>query len=380
MTVPKAPAAHTQRVAIIAGDAGNVLRNRIELIRRITAARHQVTVLVPSMTSAEAAVAVEVQASVAFRIEAFGDGGASFRPQATTEKALASRLRALAPHVALVTADVLSPAVRACRTDGAMRVVAHVNRLDAIMPDDRSPGWLAGRRLRQALAAVDALVCHNREDARRVTALDALPTGAPVTIVPGAGIDLERFAAAPLPVLDGGITVLMVARFDRRSGVLDYCEAARRLVARHPGMRFLLSGHEMRSTDGLDPQGLTRRYPFVEIVPPDADIAALLASAHLYVQATWGEGMPRSLLAAAARGRPIVATDTPGCRDCVDERVNGVLAPPRDPDRLAEAIESVLKRPDLLPAMARASRHKAERRFDVHKVTAELVRVLGLER
>ena len=78
------------------------------------------------------------------------------------------------------------------------------------------------------------------------------------------------------------------------------------------------------------------------------------------------------------RGRPVIASALAGCRDAVDERVNGILVAPGDTAALSAAIESVLKRPDLIPAMSRASRLKAERRFDVAEVNRSVLAVMGL--
>jgi glycosyltransferase involved in cell wall biosynthesis len=89
--------------------------------------------------------------------------------------------------------------------------------------------------------------------------------------------------------------------------------------------------------------------------------------------------MPRPLLQALAAGRPIVTTNVAGCRETVDERVNGVLVAPRDPEALAEAMESFLRRPDLIPAMARASRGKAERFDSVAAVRRTMLGVVGIE-
>ena len=98
----------------------------------------------------------------------------------------------------------------------------------------------------------------------------------------------------------------------------------------------------------------------------------------MFVYPAHGEGMPGAVLEAMSMGRPIITTDTPGCRDTVDERVNGCLVPPGNPEALAEAMQSFLRRPELIAAMARASRMKAERRFDQRPVVAALMDVLGL--
>jgi len=166
----------------------------------------------------------------------------------------------------------------------------------------------------------------------------------------------------------------MIARKDASKGVVEFCKAARLVREKAPDTRFVLAGPD----GGLPASLLARYHDCVQILVDQADVRPLIGAAHVVVVPSWGEGMPRVLLEALAAGRPVITTDTPGCRDAVDERVNGVLVPARDASALAEAMLSFLKRPDLIPAMARASRAKAERRFDVRAVNAKLLEVLGL--
>jgi glycosyltransferase involved in cell wall biosynthesis len=88
--------------------------------------------------------------------------------------------------------------------------------------------------------------------------------------------------------------------------------------------------------------------------------------------------MPQPLLEAMAAGRPIVTTDVAGCRETVDDRVNGCFAEPREARSLTAAMESFLKRPDLIPSMARASRAKAERFCTIETVNRALLTALAL--
>jgi glycosyltransferase involved in cell wall biosynthesis len=84
------------------------------------------------------------------------------------------------------------------------------------------------------------------------------------------------------------------------------------------------------------------------------------------------------VLEALATGRPVITTDAPGCRETVVSGRNGLLVPPRDADALYEAMVSLLHRPELLPDMADASRRVAEEKYDVRKVSADLLRHAGL--
>ena len=201
-----------------------------------------------------------------------------------------------------------------------------------------------------------------------------------MTLVPGVGVDLAAFPAMPLPPLDAGLVFLMTAPLDRQSGIETYAIAAEIVAARAPKARFRLLAEpietEAAPSSGRD--GLITRLDQPGQRPSAADHRDALASAHVFVSASSRAGMPQPLLESLAASRPVIATDVPGSRETVDERVNGILVPPGNPAALADAMLSVLARPGLLAAMARASRLKAERRFD-GQVAGRLIReALGL--
>ncbi len=221
------------------------------------------------------------------------------------------------------------------------------------------------------------LVFHNRDDQRFLSELGLLPANIPSVVVPGSGIDLVAFPAAPLPPRDKGLVFLMLARLERRRGVLDYKTAAQRLKKAWPDAIFRFAGPVSGQPDFVSPDVLTEGGA-VEYLGHLDDVYPALAAAHVYVYPSYREGMPRSVLEALATGRPVITTRTSGCADTVDEMVSGCLVPPADADALAIAMQSYLRNPDLLPAGSRAARLKAERRFNVDDVNAALLRVLDL--
>ena len=79
-----------------------------------------------------------------------------------------------------------------------------------------------------------------------------------------------------------------------------------------------------------------------------------------------------------AMARPVITTDSVGCRETVIDGVNGFLVPIRDPQSLARAMERFIEDPVLVEMMGRESRRLAEERFDVHKINSEILRAMGL--
>ena len=268
----------------------------------------------------------------------------------------------------------MSTAAPAARKAGAARIISVITGLPA-GDFDPSDTRLSPRRIKTAFAASDALVFHNHDDPRRLASLDLITNRTSSVIVSGAGVDLDRNEPTPLPDVGPGLVYLMIAPLEHARGVSDYVKAASDLKSRAPGARFLLAGPEGHSNDAVSIEKI-RENSDIEYLGPADDARALLTQCHVFVYPSHAEGMPHTVLEALAIGRPIITTNAPGCRETVDEHVNGWLVPTGDSHALAAAMESYLKRPDLILAAARASRSKAERKFAEKDVVNDLMRVL----
>lgn len=370
MTDKGMPADGVRRVVIAGPEARSLTRMRGALIRELVARRHRVLALAPEMTEREAA-----------ELRRLGCEAASWTWKRSNlafldQRARIASARALiggwTPHSLLAYgAGVIEPMLTAGTGVKVGRVVGLVNGLDRHGSSERD--W---RGLRKAFAKASAAIAHNHDDRDRLVE-SIVPHGMPVTVVPGAGVDLDAFAARPLPPIAGGIVVACLAPLDRSRGVPEYCEAALALKKKAPAARFLLGGPPVPG-GGFPEKELARYAAAIEYLGPLDDVRELLAAAHVVVYPSHGEGMPRVVLEAMATGRAVVTTDTPGCRETVDDRVSGCLVPARDVAALAQTLEGLLKRPDLIVAMSRAARAKAERRFDERAVVHALLPVLGI--
>lgn len=193
----------------------------------------------------------------------------------------------------------------------------------------------------------------------------------------GIGVDLSDWPLAP-PVTQP-VTFLLAARLLREKGIVEYAEAARLVKARHPEVRFVLLG-------GLDPNPGGLGQPEVQAWvregllewPGHVAVKPWLAQASVYVLPSYyREGLPRSTQEAMSMGRPVITTDAPGCRETVDEGVNGFLVPVRDVPALVCAMLRFVETPALIETMGRESRRLAEARFDVRNINARLLEILG---
>jgi len=193
-----------------------------------------------------------------------------------------------------------------------------------------------------------------------------------------AGVDLRLFPATPLPPLDRGVMFLFAGPLDRRLGVQDFCEAARLLRTKNGNFRCLLAGPEVRGKHAFPLAELKRYREVVQYLGPQADPRPLMARTHVFVLPATGDAVPSALIEAVAMGRPVITTTARGCRVAVREGTNGILVPPGDPGALASGMARLLVRPDLIPAMSRASRALAESHFDSRRIHEQLLNALGL--
>ncbi|NIP87895.1 MAG: glycosyltransferase family 4 protein [Gammaproteobacteria bacterium] len=200
-----------------------------------------------------------------------------------------------------------------------------------------------------------------------------------VSVVPGSGVNLERFRAPAREPADPAF--IMVARLLREKGVAEFVQAARRLAARHPSACFRLVGPFDDNPSALRREELLALLGDgpVEYLGEVGDVREALGCAWVFVLPSYyAEGTPRSILEALAMGMPVVTTDTPGCRETVDEGHNGFVVPARNVPRLAEAMERFLLDPSLAQSMGRRSRQIAAERYDVRVINAGIMDAMGI--
>ena len=228
-------------------------------------------------------------------------------------------------------------------------------------------------------AVSDTVIFHNKDNRDFFLAEKLLKQPDKAVVVGGSGVDLTHFTPLPFePAVAEGLTFLLIARIVRYKGILEYARAAEALRGRYPDAKFLLAGYH--DANPLAYSGEEWRFiqAQVEYLGPSDDVRSLYKRAHVYVLPSYGEGMPRTVLEAMASERAIVTTDTYGCRDTVEEGVNGHLVPIRDWNSLAGAMERFLSGKSSYEAMGAASLERARQLFDVEQVNRDMMQALGV--
>lgn len=193
-------------------------------------------------------------------------------------------------------------------------------------------------------------------------------------LIRGAGVDVAAFAPVPEP--DGPVRVMLVARMIREKGVADFVAAARLLKGQ---AEFVLVGAPDEGNPNTVTEAELRGWEeegLVRWLGARRDVAALLAGAHIACQpSTYREGLPKAALEAMAAGKPLVATDIPGCREAVVDGVTGFLVPPGNALALAEAIKKLVDDPGLRARMGAAARARAVENFSDSIICAQTLLV-----
>jgi hypothetical protein len=195
----------------------------------------------------------------------------------------------------------------------------------------------------------------------------------------GSGVDLERFSPRVGPgIPHAGKCVLFAGRLLHEKGIREFVEASRLCRDRGIDARWVVCGSaDPGNPSAVDPVTLRRWQDetFVEFLGHVDPLDDRLAEADVVVLPSYREGTPRALLEAAAMGKPIVASDVPGCREVVVHEENGLLVPARDPVSLADAVARLLGDDALRAAMGQAGRERMIAHFDERQVVSQTVRV-----
>jgi glycosyltransferase involved in cell wall biosynthesis len=242
----------------------------------------------------------------------------------------------------------------------------------------RDPKALLIRPVLAALARLlfnhrlSAVLVQNPDDSAAVQALGVATDR--VHLIPGSGVD--TVAIQPLPEPPGEVTAAFVGRLLDDKGVRPLVEAQALMTRRGESVRLLIAGDRDPANPASIPaaeiEGWQHR-PGVECLGQVSGIEKVWARAHVAVLPSRREGLPKSLLEAAAFGRPIVATDVPGCREIARHDVNAFVVPPDDPVALADAIAVLARDPALRARLGAAGRAMVEAEFSSARIGTDIV-------
>ncbi|CAM4300739.1 glycosyltransferase family 4 protein [Vreelandella rituensis] len=189
----------------------------------------------------------------------------------------------------------------------------------------------------------------------------------PTTVLPGSGMDTSRFTFSPLPN-PTPFTFVMIARLLGDKGVREFVQAAGQVRAVYPDCRFWLIGPHGASNCTAITEAEVQHWQaegVIEVLGEQGDVRPFLKQSHVLVLPSYREGMPRTVLEAAAMGRPAIVSDAPGCRQAVVAGKTGWLCEVKSADSLAQCMETCIAMPRAeLQAAGKAARVRIEEEFD----------------
>ena len=197
-------------------------------------------------------------------------------------------------------------------------------------------------------------------------------------VVDGSGVNLERFKRNDLPKEN---VFLMVSRILKLKGVKEYFEAAKIVKEKYPKTEFLYVGAEDKTQAALKLEEVQEYMDnkIVNYCGETSDVPFYIQKCSAFVLPSYyREGIPRTLLEALAMGRPIITTETVGCKETVVDGVNGFFVPIKDSKALAEKMIYMIENRDKLQSMSDKSFEYCKERFDVNIINKRMLEIMKI--
>lgn len=365
------------RIAIIANSSWYLYNFRLNLMQTLMAAGHEVVAVGPPDDYVGKLVAAGV------RHRAIPLAGASVNPlrELTTVWALHRLFRSEGIEAVLsYTPKGNIYAAMAAAMNG-LPTVPNVSGLGRVFIRRSPLTWVVTQLYRLTFGRATRVFFQNQDDLDLFVGMGLVGAGKAERL-PGSGVDLARFASAGQggAAGRGNFAFLLVARLLWDKGVGEYVEAARKVRRQYPAAEFRLLGF----LDVQNPSAIPRAQVaawvaegVVNYLGSTDDVLPYLHAADCVVLPSYREGVPRTLLEAAAMAKPLITTDAPGCRDTVDDGVTGFLCRLRDADDLASKMLRMIEmdRDDFV-SMGRRGREKMVREFDERVVIDRYLNVV----
>ena len=268
----------------------------------------------------------------------------------------------------------------AARTVGA-KVINNVTGLGTAFIKRGPLTAIVTQLYRFAFRRSSTIFFHNLEDLELFVGKGIARRGQ-ARLLPGSGVDIERFKPrAGAAADDGAFRFLMVGRLLWDKGVAEYVDAARLVRRSYPDARFQMLGRVGADNRTAVPSEVLERWQaerIIDYLGESDDVRTAMEQADCIVLPSYREGLPRALLEGSAMGKPLIATDVPGCRDVVEDGNTGYLCADRSANSLAAAMSKMIETPaSERLKMGKLGRRKIEQEFCETRVIDLYIDALG---
>lgn len=229
--------------------------------------------------------------------------------------------------------------------------------------------FLITKLYRIALNSSNTQVIFQNENDKQIFIENKIIKSEQSLIIRGSGVDLETYKYLPEPA--GEKVIMFLARLLKDKGLVEFCDAAITLKKSGFKGRFVLVGDiDLHNPNSLTHEGLNNYISsgYIEHWGFSNSVAEVIAKSHLMVLPSYREGLPKSLIEAAACGRAVITTDVPGCRDAITPNKSGILIPAKSSKAIVSAIKLLCDNDDKRIEMGKKGRELAESCFDIADV------------
>ena len=375
-----------RRIALVSSYAPSLTRFRLDLIRAFIAEGHSVTAYAPendlavAETLAKEGCGFELLPMARTGTNPFSDFVLLFR--------MLRAFRKLRPDVLVaytmkpvIYGGIAARILNVPERHALMTGLGHVFSESCPSGSKRLIRNISVQLYRTALKGARFVFVYNGADEADIRAFSMIGETTKMIRVAGTGVNLNRFKQTPVP--QTAPHFLLISRLLADKGVREFVEAAKMLKASWPDAKFQIVGPMDANPNSIQAAEIEAwgQAKIVDYLGETQDVRPYLDSASVFVLPSYyREGIPRSILEAMAKGRPVITTTRPGCADTVEDNKSGYLVAPKDPVALANAMRVFLENPNRIAVMGGQARERAERVFDIHKINRHLLSEMGLIR
>lgn len=374
------------KVVLLGTVAASTINFRSELIRTLVAEGHDVYCFCTDFDDDSESIIVGMGAKpISYRLSRAGINPFADLKTISSIKAL---LEEIEPDVVLTffVKPVIYGSI-AARLAGVKHRYAMLEGLGYVFTDIPSGLSFKQKLLRKiqvslyrlALPCIDKLIFLNHDDPADLLEKNNLKAKS-VHVLGGIGLNLQDYPFTPTPV--DPVRFLFIGRLLAEKGIFEYVEAARLVKQQYPGAEFVvLGGLDEENPGGLKREELNQLLAegIIEYPGHVSNVPDWIAGSSLFVLPSYREGMPRSTQEAMAMGRAVITSDAPGCRETVEQGVNGFIVPRWNAQALAEKMIYLIENPTEITRMGNESHRIAVDKFDATKVNQRLMEILELK-
>ncbi len=246
-------------------------------------------------------------------------------------------------------------------------VISNISGLGTVFLNNKLSSRIARLLYKVALKSPKTVFFQNKDDRALFIQLK-LVAKEKTALLPGSGINTQEFLPIAVNKTNTDLQFLFIGRLLKDKGLVEYVEAARLLKIDYPRVQFLVLGaFYAGNPTAISVQTMTEweQQGLVTYLGVSDHVASIIASVDCVVLPSYREGLSRVLLEAASMAKPIVTTNVPGCRDVVDEGVNGFLCQPKNVEDLVRAIKKMIHlEPEEREKIGKKGREKVVAEFD----------------